>query len=522
MLSKGASVGVVGAGVSGLAFAHYLARLRPDVHLTLYDAAKRAGGYINSQTHNVNGSPVLLEKGPRTLRGASDGTVLIADALISLGDHQRLKVIPSKSISNKKWLLSPDGELTQVPSDLQSFREFLKSPLGKGLVSGFLKEPFQSKKDLDDESVASFLTRRFGASLPTNVISAVFHGVYAADIHKLSAKTTLKSMFDAEKSHGSVIKSMLSKVFQKKKAQPSQLSELLQDYESKFPSQDYTLEHLSTILKKYPMITVTGGLESLTKALYNSLSQCPNVDFKLETPVNSIKTTPNEVMINGTSYDHIHTTISASHLSKTLPQGSAAASIAKELTYIDINMINIYVPSSILKHTGFGYLVPRAHSNPHHILGVIFDSDVEKGSIALFQDLKDLQGGALPELGSEYNEQDYTKLTIMMGGHYWSESGKPKDIEAVTSNAIREVESHLGVKFDEKCYIDQTCIPQCLPQYHVGYESMKQDFTKAIGAEFKGKLTFGGMSFGDGAGVPDCVSNAYKTAASLASSGNRV
>ncbi|ONH68626.1 Protoporphyrinogen oxidase [Cyberlindnera fabianii] len=512
-LRNGARIAVVGTGVSGLSFAHFLTQLRPDLHITLYDASSRPGGYIYSQLHNINGNNVLLEKGPRTLRGASDGTVMIADTLLKLGEDDKIKVIPSSSISNKKYLLSPRDELIQVPNSFASFRKFVQSPLGKGLVSGFVKEPLQKSQHNNDESVSSFLGRRFGESLPQNVISAVFHGVYAADIGKLSAKTTLKSMFEAEKEHGSIVKSMLVKTFQKKP--PADLSETLKDYESRLPS-CYSISHLSQILKKFPMLTFEGGLETFPKTIYKQLATDKNIDFKFNTPVESISNTDKgTISINGTTYDHIHTTINASGLSRAIPQ-TKTASLASKLTYIDIHMINIYVPSHILKHTGFGYLVPMAHDNPKSILGVIFDSDVEKGSIPLFKNNTHLTEGTHPELNPEYKDQDYTKLTVMMGGHFWSESGRPTDLEKTTKDALLEVEKHLGVKFSDDCYIDHSYIPQCLPQYHVGYESLKKQFGDAVKEEFNGKLTFGGMSFGDGAGVPDCVSNAYKNAVALA------
>jgi oxygen-dependent protoporphyrinogen oxidase len=501
VLKQGAKVAVIGTGVSGLSYGHFLKQLRPDVQLTLYDSASTIGGYIQSHKTDVNGEEVILEKGPRTLRGASDGTVIIIDTLLKLGSKDQINVIPGDSESNKKYLLSPGDKLVQVPNSWKSFKNFISSPLGSGLVGGFIKEPFKKSTKIHDESVDSFITRRFGPQLAQNVISAIYHGIYAGDIRKLSAKTVMKAMFEGEQQYGSVIKSLF------KREKINGLSPLLTSYESKFQS-EYPLENLSKALKKFPMITFTDGLGVFPKMLHESLKTRSTV--KLNTPVRSIKQRENMLLIQDEQYDHVHSTINPKLFSKLIPE-TATSSVASKLSSISILLTNVYLPTDVLPYHGFGYLIPSSNKNPHGILGVIFDSDIEKGRVSLFPTLDCLNTGEV-ELKPVFKEKGYTKLTIMTGGHFLIHP--PSDIDKMTQESIRAVESHLGVSLQD-AHVESEYIQDCLPQFHVGYDDLKQSFHHSLEKEFSGLLSYGGMAFSNGCGVPDCVSHSYKSVLEL-------
>ncbi|ODV71462.1 oxygen-dependent protoporphyrinogen oxidase [Cyberlindnera jadinii NRRL Y-1542] len=506
-LKPNARVAVIGSGISGLSFTYFLSKLRPDVSITVYDSQPRVGGYICSQLTPIDEAHVTLEKGPRTLRGASDGTVLIIDTLLRLGQKDKINVIKSDSIANRKYLLSSET-LLQVPNSFKTLIRFLRNPLGKGLIQGALKEPFVKASSKDDESVRSFLTRRFGHALPDNVLSAVFHGIYAGDIDKLSAKSTLKSMFNSEKKYGSIIRSIFNK-----KDKPS-TSSLLSDYQERFKPEGYSVLELSKFLKNFPMITMTDGLSTLPLSIAKALEAQPNVCFKLNTDVNSLAIDSNQVSVNNTSYDHVRSTINASKLFQLI-QNSETGAIASKVHSINILLINLYIKKDILPYHGFGYLVPMSNPNPFGLLGVIFDSEVEKGCVPLFN-------GSTVSFDKEqvdgvYSPADYTKLTIMCGGHYHDDRPFDGDIDALTRNCIDAAAKQLGIRLNtDNTHIEKTYIEKCIPQYNVGYESLKRDFDKKIQLEFKGMLSQGGMSFGDGIGVPDCFGQGYKGAVELA------
>ena len=103
-LLANAKVAVVGGGVSGLTFAYFLSKLRPDIKVTIYESKDRCGGWIHSDLiQDRHGDTVMVEKGPRTLRGVSDGTVLIVETLRDLGKEDVVQYIASDSDANKKW-----------------------------------------------------------------------------------------------------------------------------------------------------------------------------------------------------------------------------------------------------------------------------------------------------------------------------------------------------------------------------------------------------------------------------------
>ncbi|CCH44560.1 protoporphyrinogen oxidase [Wickerhamomyces ciferrii] len=548
-LVRNSNVAVIGGGISGLSFVYFLSKLRPDLNFTIFERSSRFGGYINTELHNFNGEKIKLEKGPRTLRGASDGTTIMIDTLIKMGHKDVINVIPSNSIANKKYLLSPENELIQVPNSLPSTYNFLRSSLGKGLLPGFLTEIFKPQKlNKKDESVESFLTRRFGKSLPNNIMSAVFNGIYAADISKLSAKTTLKSMYESELQHGSIVKSMLLKSlkFQNKNddSKKIEISNVLKDYETAFPNSNYKISDLKSLLTKFPMIVLSKGLETFPSLIKENLSKNSKIKFIHNDPIISLTKNQNKLITlttssgHSTEFHHVRSTVNASTFAEFLQNGklmttgkedSPTALIAQELKFINIFLVNLYINSNVLKNHGFGYLIPKSNKNNERVLGVIFDSDIEKSSSKLFTEdtFKALtstnetsEKPKFPEIEPHYDsESQYTKLTIMMGGHYWTNHKIPSRETSIRA-AKDALENQLGLDFtklsqDTDFYIDSLLIPNCLPQFHTGYDELKFKFLESVKNEFGERLSIGGMSFGDGAGVPDCVQNAMKSALKL-------
>lgn len=72
-------IAVLGAGITGLTTAHYLARHAENAHITIYEASERPGGWIKANRVEVedddgNQGHVLLQNGPRMLRSGSQST----------------------------------------------------------------------------------------------------------------------------------------------------------------------------------------------------------------------------------------------------------------------------------------------------------------------------------------------------------------------------------------------------------------------------------------------------------------
>jgi NAD(P)-binding Rossmann-like domain len=62
------SYAVLGGGVTGLSAAYFLTRKFPNAKVTIYEASKRLGGWVDSEIVEVDGGQALFEWGPRSLR----------------------------------------------------------------------------------------------------------------------------------------------------------------------------------------------------------------------------------------------------------------------------------------------------------------------------------------------------------------------------------------------------------------------------------------------------------------------
>lgn len=518
-------VAVLGAGVSGLSFAYFLNKLRPDLLITIYEKQNRAGGWINTDTitNNVNDTEekIVLEKGPRTLRGISEGTLLIVDILKQLNCSDQIEVMSKASIANKKYLMSANNELIQVPDDGKalSLLKFLVSDLSSGLVKGILGEPFRGKSSNGvDESIEQFMERRFGSkAITNNIFSAIMHGVYAGDVEKLSASSIIPRLTEIEDKYGSLIKGAFQR---SREGKPKEFSPSLLKYEELI-SPKANFSELSSTLKKFPMLKLHDGLQKLPTVIANYLSLQPNITFKYNTCINLIDMDTATVSCESgvTQYSHVRSTINSHDLSKLLVGPQELKSTLKEVAYVSVFLVNMYSKNIKLipkAGHGFGFLVPKKINNPECLLGVIYDSDVEQ-NVEPFESIKDK---------TEVKSKNYSKVTLMLGGHFYNNSGIPST--RINLKIVRDIlETKLGVNLDgvkliiqepsdsktvsvkdDEILISYVLHENCIPQYNTGYQAISNKVKELSNT----KLSFGGMAFGKGVGVPDCIQNALEDA----------
>ena len=147
-------------------------------------------------------------------------------------------------------------------------------------------------------------------------------------------------------------------------------------------------------------------------------------------------------------------------------------------------VVNLFFANpKILPNHGFGYLLPRSvpfEQNPERALGVVFDSDASIG-----QD--DIPG---------------TKVTVMLGGHWWNGFDAYPDEDEGASMAKTLLSRHLGIG-EEPQAIRVSLQRNCIPQYGVGHEARMEDANRSLKA-FKGRLRVAGNSY-TGVGLNDCV-----------------
>jgi oxygen-dependent protoporphyrinogen oxidase len=201
----GGALVVVGAGITGLAAAHrWVERGRGAV--VVLEATDRAGGQI--RTERTGG--YLLEAGPDALVAQKPAGVALCDRL-GLGPSLR-DLAGSKAgtqiLHRGRLVPVPEGFLMMAPTRWAPvFRSPLFSWRGKLRMA---LEPFVPRRGdgIDDETLASFVTRRLGREVLERIAEPVIAGLYTADAQRLSLRLTLPRFLDVEAREGSVIRAL--------------------------------------------------------------------------------------------------------------------------------------------------------------------------------------------------------------------------------------------------------------------------------------------------------------------------
>lgn len=165
-----------------------------------------------------------------------------------------------------------------MPSRGQSFAEvsfpFLFEPVFKGLLYGFISEIFKPPRDENvyDESVGSFISRRFGSSAADNIVSAVLHGVYAGDINQLSIRSIAPKLWLLESEDQSVIRGLFKQI--RGRGMPMWKE-----------NRDLVLEPPKVNVRDLSVFTFVGGLGELVHTIAAELEKNPNVEVRREKQV---------------------------------------------------------------------------------------------------------------------------------------------------------------------------------------------------------------------------------------------
>jgi oxygen-dependent protoporphyrinogen oxidase len=189
-------------------------------------------------------------------------------------------------------------------------------PIFKGLIKDaifeFTRPP--RPRDLEDESVGSFLERRLGSSDPgNNIVSAVLHGIYAGDIYQLSIKSLVPRLWHQEGVHGSIIKGML---------------ESLRTQTVPMPYRDAMLQNKMVDKLQGPLLNSMGaasvytfkqGIGQLSSALEKSLQGNKNVEFKMGHKISNVEydAASDGIKVFFPPYDLAYTYVSRSKQLKT-------------------------------------------------------------------------------------------------------------------------------------------------------------------------------------------------------------
>ncbi|GAW29166.1 protoporphyrinogen oxidase [Carboxydocella sp. ULO1] len=199
---------IIGGGITGLAAAYTLGKKgQGQVDYLLIEREKRLGGKI--ATDKVDG--FVIEGGPDCFLSEKPQ---VAQLSAELGIEEQL--LPSHEASKGTYVFSggrlhklPEGLMLMVPTKIVPFAlSSLISWPGKIRMGMDLFIP--PRQSDEDESLASFVTRRLGREALEKIAEPLIGGIHAGDPEKMSLKASFPRFLDMEKKYGSLIKAMLA------------------------------------------------------------------------------------------------------------------------------------------------------------------------------------------------------------------------------------------------------------------------------------------------------------------------
>jgi oxygen-dependent protoporphyrinogen oxidase len=365
--SGAAPLVVIGGGITGLAAAHrFVERAGADEGrraVVVLEAGERAGGQIRTERLG----DFLFEGGPDALVAQKPAGVALCER-IGLGPELRDVGGPktgTQIFHGGRLHPVPDGFLMMAPTRFAPvFRSSLFSWKGKLRM---VCEPLIARRPASgsDESLASFVTRRFGREVLERVAEPVMAGLFTADAERLSLRMTMPRFLDLEHSSGSVTRGL-------RRA-------------TRAPASDRPFGHGTG---RGGFVSVAGGLSRIVDAL---VARLPNGSIRTGARVRSVSGSQAE---GGWSV-HLENgeALPASAVLFACPAGEAAAAVRAEdqrlsdllldLRYASCATVNIaYRRGDVgAALTGFGFFVPKTEDLP--ILACSYVSEKFEGRAPL-------------------------------------------------------------------------------------------------------------------------------------------
>jgi oxygen-dependent protoporphyrinogen oxidase len=399
---------VLGGGISGLSLAWYLKQYSPGISIKILEKSSRLGGVIG---------PL---QGPKTLRVSKGETLLRLIEQLQLQDQ----IVYSSPASTKRYLYYED-ELQQLPKNPLGF--FL-SPLTRKAVLPLIREVFIKKGDAKDETIGSFVRRRFGNYIAEVFVEPFVTGICGGSMDQLSIATYFPLLKHKEQEHGSVIKGMFKGGKDRKNTQPKK--------------------------RNTTLFNLKGGLITLIKALEEALKESVYLNHEV-LEVKQLQDRVEVITDKGTFLaDHVFSALSLEGI-KTIkmPFPQEVKAFFQDLKASSIASVTLSYKDEVLPVQGFGYLVPSLEKQ--NILGVLFDSEI-------FPSIEEPSAKTL--------------LTVMMGGTSHPDLVYKKDEELVHL-ALDALFAHLGVyqsPISKLIYRYEGVLPQCPPHHQEKMQQVKQ------------------------------------------------
>lgn len=199
-------IAVVGGGIAGLAAARRLTQLLPEAELTLVERERRLGGKIVTERTSDG---YVIEGGPDSFLSRKERGVGLCEELGIELVGRRPEHARSYIRRGSELYPLPDGLTGLIPTDLDALgSSMLLSAEGRARVAEEIELP--PMPDGEDESVASFISRRLGREAYEAIVEPLMTGIYGGDGNQLSVEATFPQLRALELEHGSIIRGLAS------------------------------------------------------------------------------------------------------------------------------------------------------------------------------------------------------------------------------------------------------------------------------------------------------------------------
>ncbi len=459
-------VAVIGAGISGLSVAYKLGVLGKGSNLsvTVFESKNRLGGVIQSEKREDR----VVECGPDAILSTKPAAI---DLIKEIGLEHEL--IPTNSI-NRRSMVACRGKLHALPEGFVMLAPtriipFIFSPLfslaGKFRMALDLVSPAKTS-DSSDESVESFVVRRFGREALNNVVQPMVGGIYVGDVRRLSADAALPQFVEMERKFGSVIRGLLAR------------SAGERSHERTAHGARYSM-----------FVTLKNGVQSLVDRLEEKIG-FGNIERNSEV-INLKRLSRNRWLVEcddrTEEFDAVVFATPAKVTARIIEK--AAPDLAKKLGAIETGsaaVVNFLYNREDFTHPldAFGFVVPSAENRSILAASLIsnkFPNRAKEGTVAV----RAFLGGVL-----QAQLLDFTDAKLVELAH-------------------ADLKHYLGLKNEPQSAV-VTRYPESMPQYNLGHKARVEEILTIAQEQMPGVFLTGNSY--NGVGIPDCIAQALRTA----------
>lgn len=470
---------IVGGGVSGMAAAHRVIELAAQDGLTIdlrvLEARDQLGGSL--VTRRQDG--FLVEAGPDSFITQKPWGLALCRRL---GLTQ--EIIPTNEGCRRTFVVRkgrlhpiPEGFLLLAPSRIMPFvTSRLFSWPGKLRMGLDLVLPAREHGKDGDESLASFVRRRFGREALDRVAQPLVGGIYTADPEKLSLRATMPRFLEMESEHRSLILAMRRGAKAMARAARA----------------DGTRQSIDSGARYSLFVSLASGMSRLIDVLGSKL---PAGTVRTNAPVTRIEPSDGRWRVSlsdGSSESGDGVILSCPAYGSAALVRPIDGDLAADLASID------YASSATMslafrredipgRLDGFGFVVPAIEKKT--LIAVTFNS-------VKF-------AGRAPE--------GWVLMRAFLGGAMQPEVYDMGDAP-LRDAVLRDLRDLMGITAPPR-FVELYRWPRSMPQYPVGHLRTVADIHRRL-SRWPG-LTIAGSAFG-GVGIPDCVHSGERAAEVMA------